>query len=103
MKIIYNRFLPFPGFAAIMLFGKIFARWEYEPLSISQIRHEEIHRAQAKDFKLSYLGFYAVYLWYWVGYGYWKHPFEIEASRYQSVADYLDARDRFAWRKYKRT
>lgn len=33
MKIIYNNIIPFPGFAAINLFGVIFARKKYRPLS----------------------------------------------------------------------
>nr|DAE36180.1 MAG TPA: hypothetical protein [Bacteriophage sp.] len=33
MKIIYNDIIPFPGFAAINLFGVIFARKKYRPLS----------------------------------------------------------------------
>lgn len=40
MKIIYNKLIPFKGFAAINLFGVIFAREECRPLSAMSIRHE---------------------------------------------------------------
>lgn len=54
MKIIYNNIIPFPGFAAINLFGVIFARKECRPLSETTINHEAIHTEQMKD--LLYVG-----------------------------------------------
>lgn len=64
MKIIYNNIIPFPGFAAINLFGVIFARKEYRPLSETTVNHEAIHTEQMKE--LLYVGFYLCYLIEWV-------------------------------------
>lgn len=45
MKIVYNNIIPFKGFAAINLFGIVFARKSAEPLSAATVRHEAIHTA----------------------------------------------------------
>ena len=45
MKVIYNPFLPFPGFTAMNLCGLILARQESEPLQAVTLRHEAIHTA----------------------------------------------------------
>lgn len=55
MKIIYNKLIPFKGFAAINLFGVLFARKECKPLSERTINHEAIHTAQMRE--LLYVGF----------------------------------------------
>lgn len=49
VRIVYNRFIPFPGFTAMMLFGRIYARRSCGPLSKDTVRHELIHAAQAYD------------------------------------------------------
>ena len=49
MKIIYNSLIPFRGYKAMMLFGVIFARKKFKPLSAVTVNHESIHAAQAKD------------------------------------------------------
>jgi hypothetical protein len=64
MKTIYNNIIPFPGFAAINLFGVIFARKKYRPLSETTVNHEAIHTEQMKE--LLYVGFYLCYLVEWI-------------------------------------
>ena len=96
MKIIYNNLIPFPGYVAMMLFGVIFARKKYKPLSAVVINHEAIHAAQARDCK-GYFLFYCRYLWMCIRYGYRKNPFEMEAFTYQSDLSYLENRKPCAW------
>lgn len=100
MRIIYNSILPVRGFVAIMLFGVIFARKKYAPLSLETINHEAIHAEQAKECG-GYWRFYLLYLRYWVKYGYYNIPFEREARNYANLLIYIDRyRKRFAWREY---
>lgn len=103
MKIIYNNIIPFPGFAAINLFGVVFARKKYRPLSETTINHEAIHTAQMKE--LLYVGFYLCYLAEWIvrlfmkGSAYRNISFEKEAYRCQRIPGYVQTRQRFAmWR-----
>lgn len=49
MKIVYNNVIPFKGFAAINLFGIVFARKECRPLSKEAMNHEAIHTEQMKE------------------------------------------------------
>ena len=63
MKILYNPYLPFRGYAAINLFGIILAREECKPLSRVTLNHEAIHTAQMKE--LLYVGFYLWYIIEW--------------------------------------
>ena len=65
MKVIYNGLIPFRGFTAINLFGRVFARKEFEPVSDRILRHEAIHTAQMRE--TGYVGFYLLYLaeWLW--------------------------------------
>ena len=103
MKIIYNNIIPFPGFAAINLFGVIFARKECCPLSAMTINHESIPTEQMKE--LLYVGFYLCYLAEWIvrlfmkGSAYRNISFEKEAYRCQRIPGYVQTRQRFAqWR-----
>lgn len=64
MKVIYNSIIPFKGFAAINLFGVVFARKECRPLSATALNHEAIHTAQMRE--LGYIGFYIIYLLEWI-------------------------------------
>lgn len=48
MKIIYNNFIPFKGFAAINLFGVLFVR-EGVKITEEMINHKKIHTAQMKE------------------------------------------------------
>lgn len=100
MKIIYNSILPFPGYAAMMLFGVIFARKEYKPLSARCINHEAIHHAQAKECHV-YIFYYLRYLGQWIRYGYRNCLFEREAYDNQNDYGYLDKREPKAWKRYR--
>ena len=99
-EIIYNNLIPFKGFSAINLFGTIYARIECKPLPERTVRHEMIHTAQANDFLLKWFAFYAVYLWYWIWFGYNKNPFEREAYGHDFYKRYTFVREKFAWKKY---
>lgn len=103
MKVIYNKIIPFKGFSAINIFGVLFARKEYEPLSARTIRHEAIHTAQMKE--LGYIGFYIIYLLEWLyrlvttKNAYRSISFEREAYANQTNKNYLKTRRAFAqWR-----
>jgi len=61
--IIYNNIIPFEGYIAINLFGVIFARKEYKPLTKNTIIHEGVHSNQI----ISLLGV-GFYLWYVIEY-----------------------------------
>jgi hypothetical protein len=63
MKIIRNPILPPRGFAAINLFGFIFAR-KNTVITARTLRHEAIHTAQMKE--RFYIGFYLIYLLEWL-------------------------------------
>lgn len=85
------------------LFGIVFARREYRPLSAATIRHEAIHTAQMRE--LLYVGFYLCYLGEWFvrlfgkGNTYRNISFEREAYRHQHDLNYLRTRKRWAmWR-----
>lgn len=97
--------LPFKGFSAINLFGVVFAREDYQPLSDRTISHESIHTAQMKE--MLYIFFY---LWYavewlirWVGCGfrskkaYLNILFEREAYKNETNIEYLKSRKPFSW------
>lgn len=103
MKIVYNNVIPFKGFAAINLFGVIFARKECRPLSTSTVNHEAIHTEQMKE--LLYIGFYVCYVVEWLvrlfmkGNAYRNISFEKEAYNCQHIPSYTQIRQRFAmWR-----
>ncbi len=78
MRVIYNRLLPVRPFIAIMLFGVIFARIEYRPLSYVDINHERIHRDQARRCG-GYVKYYVKYVAEWTRKGYLNNKFEVEA------------------------
>lgn len=48
MKIIRNKYIPFPGFRAVNIFGVLFIR-ESARIDDVLIRHEEIHTRQILD------------------------------------------------------
>lgn len=102
MKIIKNNIIPFPGFTAINLFGVLFVRKgaEVSPLLLN---HESIHTAQIKE--LWYVGFYLLYLLEWLyrlpgGRAYYNISFEREAYIHQGDPEYLERREKFAWRQF---
>ena len=103
MKIIYNNIIPFKGFAAMNLFGVIFARKEAKPLSKRTLNHEAIHTAQMRE--LGYIFFYLCYVVEWIvrlcmkGSAYRNISFEREAYAHQGAKRYLKTRRHFAqWR-----
>ena len=102
MKVIYNNIIPFRGFTAMNIFGLIFARKEYEPLSKQTLNHEAIHTAQMRE--LLYIGFYLWYVVEWLVklfiYGkeaYRNVSFEREAYQYAGYEGYLSIRKRYKW------
>ena len=106
MKVIYNRLVPFRGFAAINLFGLVFARRECGAVSDRTLRHEAIHTAQLKE--TGYVGFYLIYIAEWLHQwaclrsakqAYYAVRFEREAYAHQDELDYLTHRPPYAWRR----
>lgn len=99
MEIIRNPFIPFPGFAAINLFGVLFVRPE-TVITERLLNHEKIHTAQMKD--LGYLPFYIFYFYEWLyrltkpGNAYRNISFEREAYEHESQESYLETRQPFA-------
>lgn len=107
MKIIYTKHFPSKGYAAINLFGVIFARKEFNPLSSKISNHEAIHTAQMKE--LAYLIFYIWYGIEWVfrlcqyqntKQAYYNISFEREAYKNQHDLEYLKSRKLFSFKKY---
>lgn len=109
MKIIYNKYLPSKDYAAINLFGLVFARKEYHPLKDHIRNHEAIHTAQMRD-----LLFLFFYLWYGIEWvirliqyrntkkAYYNISFEREAYRNQYNSEYLKQKKYFSFTKYLR-
>lgn len=58
--VIYNNIIPFKKYIAINLFGIIFARKEYKPLSKDTLVHEGVHSKQIVS--LLFIGFYVWYI-----------------------------------------
>ena len=112
MKIIRNKYIPFPGFRAINLFGILFVR-DNAVIDEETIRHETIHTKQMQE--MFYIFFY---LWYFIEYVYrvcwyaWKvnkpkaksayHAisFEREAYANENDTEYLKNRKSWNWTKY---
>lgn len=59
MKIIYNKYLPPKGYAAIIICGVVFARSESKPLKAHIVTHEAIHAKQMRELLIMFF-----YLWY---------------------------------------
>ena len=103
MIIIRNRFVPFPRFAAINLFGILFCRREIRITEVL-LNHERIHTAQIIE-----MGFVPFYLWYlaeWLirlpmkGNAYRNISFEREAYKHDQDLYYLKHRKHYAWVRY---
>lgn len=108
MKIIYNNIIPFPGFAAINLFGVLFVR-KGVILTDRIKNHEAIHTAQMKE--LWYIGFYTFYVLEWIvklcvlkkfKESYASLSFEREAYENDYKPDYLNYRVKYTWIKHIR-
>lgn len=111
MKVIYNRFIPFKGYAYINLFGVIFAR-RNRTISRHTYNHEKIHLKQMQE--MLWIGFY---LWYAIEYmiiffvrvfsskqseRYHDVSFEEEAYNNDTNMRYCNTRKHYAWIKYIR-
>lgn len=109
MRVIYNKFLPVRNFAAINLFGIIFARQEYGKLEKWELNHEKIHSYQILE--LFGIFYYPVYLIEWIirllQYknmleAYKNISFEREAYQNHYNLDYLKGRRPFSFINYYR-
>ena len=107
MKVIYNKYLPIKGYVAINLFGLIFARKEFKPLSKVTENHERIHTDQMRE--LLYVFFYLWYVIEWIirliqyrdrKEAYLNISFEREAYKNQSDLGYLKVRKKYRNFKY---
>ena len=103
--IIYIPFKLFGMFTGITLWPFIFIF--ADEVSYRLINHERIHLRQQRELWL--LGFYWLYVWDFVR-NYWSSRswsrsyrlirFEKEAYDRQNQKDYLDIREKHAWKKY---
>ena len=90
---------------AITIFPFIIAREEMDDVVLN---HETIHIQQQKE--LLIIPFYILYVFYYlVGFikyrdkqqAYYMIPFEQEAYQNDANLNYLENRERFAWRRFK--
>ncbi len=108
MKIIYNKYIPFPGYIAITLWPFVFVR-ESARKRYSEVcdRHEHIHGKQQVEMLLV-----VFYLWYLTEYlirlclyrnhkeAYRNISFEQEAFQHEGDTLYLTGRNPYDWFKY---
>lgn len=108
MKIIRNKYIPFPGYKCINLFGILFVKNNAKIDEVT-INHERIHTAQMKE--LLYIPFYLFYVIEWLirliqfrnGYmAYRNISFEREAYQNQEDMHYLKSRKFFSFLKHTR-
>ena len=125
MKIIRNKYIPFPGYKAINLFGVLFVKNNAKIDEVT-INHESIHSAQIAEVMIAsipfalllwlftnvWLGLLLViasyYLWYvieWLirlpkGNAYKNISFEREAYANENYSDYLNERKPFSFLNY---
>lgn len=106
MKVIKNRFIPFPGFLAMNFFGILLVRSEWQITEVG-FRHERIHTLQMKE--MLYVFFYLWYLTEWlfrlIQYrnlkkAYRNISFEREAYMHQTDLNYESSRKIFSSLKY---
>ena len=124
-KIYCQNLLPFKGFLAMAIYGVIFWRKDYKNYLDGAedtyktyvhkvVNHENIHKAQMKDFfpwvPIGGTIFYLIYLFEWIGRLFVNGPanayrnisFEQEAYNNETNLGYLSARKHFSqWRKNK--
>lgn len=112
MKIIknkwINKFIPFPNFKAINLFGVLFVRGNAY-IDQKTMNHERIHTEQWKEllwigFLLWYVGEWIIRLFAFKGakQAYRDISFEREAYQHDTDMDYIKNRKRFAFTRYIR-
>ena len=120
MKIIRNKYIPFPGFKAINLFGVLFVKNNAKIDDVT-INHEAIHSRQFVELMVLFavatvfirwwlpaFAPFAFYIWYvleWLvrlpkGNAYRNISFEREAYDNEKNLSYLDTRKPFNWMKY---
>ena len=111
--VIFNSKIPqllsiFISIGGITIWPFIIYRYSEEEVSESLTRHETIHIKQQEE--LFVLGFYILYVYYWLknlikyrdsSKAYYEIPFEIEAYNNQEDVEYLDNREKHAWKKYR--
>ena len=94
----------FINISAITLFPFIISRDEMSDVTI---RHEIIHIEQQRE--LFVIFFYILYVWYWLrgkmsgmtnDEAYMNIPFEQEAYRKMYDENYLESREKYAWKNY---
>ena len=95
--IIKNKYIPVKGFAAMAVWPFIFIR-KGEKVDMYTMNHEKIHFAQQRE--LFFIGFYLLYLYYWLVRGYDNIPFEREAYLHQRDMMYLYNRKKYHWLIY---
>ncbi|MBD8348567.1 hypothetical protein [Dysgonomonas sp. HGC4] len=109
MKVKYTKHFPIKGYAAINVFGFVFARNEYNPLSVKLTTHEAIHTLQMRE--LLYVFFYVLYGLEWLvrlaqyrntKQAYRNISFEREAYDKQSDSEYLKHRKMYSFMRYIR-
>jgi hypothetical protein len=92
-RIVYNtRFVP-PRKTAWVLWPFVLFRHTREEVSDRLYRHELQHVYQIK--RLGRLRFYWTYIWQARKYGYWNHPYEVEARKMETTPLTLQE---IAWR-----
>ncbi len=102
MKIIFTKMIPLRRFAAINLFGILFAPKGIK-LSYRTVNHEAIHTAQMKE--MLFVFFYLWYLIEWLirlfckGNAYRNIAFEKEAYQNDHNKNYLNNRKPYSWFK----
>ena len=124
MKLIRNKFIPFPGYKAINLFGVLFVRSNAKIDEVT-INHERIHSRQFVELLIFFavasvfvrwwlplfapLFFYLLYVVEWLIHlirfrsadiAYRRISFEREAYANQGDAGYLNGRRWFGFLKY---
>ena len=119
MKVVFNNLLPFPGYFAITLFGKIYIRessrssWERQlktgDANIT-MNHETIHLRQAQSMFDSWIMYYIRYIYEYLKNQPWKNgnsfayymiPFEMEAYQNEINLSYLDGnKPTTGWKKF---
>lgn len=118
MKVIISDYFPFHGYVAMALYKWILWRSEYDqklnehPFFERTFNHESIHEAQMRDYhnNIAIGGtiFYIIYFFDWLYKVLFKYPFshrayknicfEREAFKYEKDLDYLEHREKFAWK-----
>lgn len=111
----FSWIIPFPGFYAIMWFGKLYVRKDKNPeyntpekVSRYTRQHEYCHYLQAMvDHEGNHISYYIEYLWEWIEekLKYRTHPMEDEANavEYFTATEYqiyVDTRPKQNWRNY---